>query len=101
MDLKQHLLAFRDRLRGEEPVSDPSAMAEQQILDSANPAQPIMPQHSATTKAENIESNGALTEGGEIVEPLSPRKRGKPFNEENEPPTPSKRQKGVAPIKAE
>ncbi|KAF2017592.1 putative tRNA-dihydrouridine(47) synthase [NAD(P)(+)] [Aaosphaeria arxii CBS 175.79] len=75
-------------------------MAENNI-DSANPAQPILPQDSATTKAENIERNGAAITGADIVEPSSPRKRAKPDTVENEPEVPAKRQKGVAPIKSE
>jgi hypothetical protein len=55
------------------------------------------------SSAGKVESNGASTnEGGEVVAPLVDRKRVNPQDEENETEQPAtKRQKGVAPIKAE
>lgn len=72
------------------------------VIDTANPAQPILEQDSTTTKAEKIERHGAINEGGEIVDPLSSRKRIKPEDEgDSASGTATKRQKGVASIKAE
>lgn len=72
------------------------------VVDTANPAQPILEQDSATTKAEKIAKHGAINEGGEIVDPLSPRKRIKPTDEGDDTSEMApKRQKGVASIKAE
>ena len=99
MDEKLQHLTLEGELSVEKQVES-FTMADN-VVDSANPAQPILAQDSATTKAENIQSNGAVTEEGNVIEPLSPRKRPVPFNEEDGAPAPLKRQKGVVPIKAE
>ncbi|KAF2731620.1 FMN-linked oxidoreductase [Polyplosphaeria fusca] len=77
-------------------------MAEQaaNMGDTSNPAQPILPQDSNTTKAEKIERNEEVAGNDGEIMPLSPRKRGRIHSEENESAG-TKRQKGVAPIKQE
>lgn len=72
-----------------------------EVLQTANAGQPILEQDSTTTKAEKIERNGAFVEGGAINGSSSQRKRVKSEDEKYELGSRSKRQKGVAPIKAE
>lgn len=89
----------------EEPLKSTSAEVGE---ETPHPAQPLYAEDSATTKAEKIERHG-LTDGdrsdGAVEE--SPAKRIKLDDEsdggtiETHKPTPSERQKGVAPIKTE
>jgi tRNA-dihydrouridine synthase 3 len=72
-----------------------------EATDTNNPAQPILEQDSAATKAEKVERNGAVPEDQEINAPLSPRKRAQPEGEAIADTSPAKRQKGVASVKAE
>lgn len=75
---------------------------DQELVNTANPAQPLMEQDSATTKAEKLDRHGVEIEGEEIVSPSVDRKRAQSDNEGLEiTPNPAKRQKGVAPIKPE
>jgi tRNA-dihydrouridine synthase 3 len=76
-------------------------MADEVLINTASLGQPILAQDSATTKAEKVERHGAVTQGGEIIAPLSPRKRVNPGAEDLESANPAKRVKGVAPVKAE
>ena len=62
-----------------------------------NPGTSITAQDSALTKAEKIERPASLGEDDDSP----PQKRVKLGDETNDRPTPSERQKGIAPIKAE
>ena len=89
----------------EKPLKPSSAEVGE---ETPHPAQPLYAEDSATTKAEKIERHGLMngdrSDGG-VDE--SPAKRVKLDIEsdggsiERHEPTPSERQKGVAPIKAE
>ena len=78
-----------------------AAEVSETIVDSVpNPGTSLTEQDSALTKAEKVERPTSLKELNEDNE-SPPQKRVKLSNEANSRPTPSERQKGVAPIKAE
>ena len=77
------------------------AVVSETTVDTVpNPGTSLSVQDSALTKAEKFERPTSLTELNENDE-SPPQKRVKLSNEANGRPTPSERQKGVAPIKAE